>query len=218
MAKLDIDHTSRDCEIGQWKEITSYLGRYYGQNGDELGEIPISIAPITYFEKCELCKGTGEIMIVEDLENDYEDDCTACGGNGKCESSAWVVAETPEENTTIHEFYDYEEEAQNAAEEMAEELDETPDLDEIIQKIEDTNYFDDPDIIPFVIKSLTEHTQGHLLITPDIHQPVNVRWTTNGYLDCDHISISTVDFKNKFEAAEALLKAVKNKDEDENDY
>jgi len=202
MAKLDLDID--DCEIGEWKEITSYLGRYYGQNGDELGEIPISIAPITYFKKCELCKG------------DYEDDCTACGGNGKCESSAWVVAETSEENTNIHEFYDYEEEAQNAAEELAEELDETPDLDEIIQNIADTDYFDDPDIIPFVLKSLTEHTQGHLLITPDIHQPVNVRWTTNGYLDCDHISISA-DFENKFEAAEALLKAVKNKDEDEDE-
>jgi len=160
--------------LGKWQDVESYLGRYYGSNGNELGKIPISIAP----------QMEGDTVV------------------------SWVVAETPDEATIFHGSYNTKKEARIAAKELAEELDETPDLEELIEEIKETNYFEDPDIIPFVVKAMTEYSQGYLLITPSIHHPVGVAWTTNGYLQCDYLGLSAT-FDTEEQAAETLLSAIR---------
>lgn len=119
----------------------------------------------------------------------------------------WIVAETPDECTEIHGTYASRDEAETAAEELAEELDETPDLDDVVAQIAATGYFSDPEIVPSVIAEMTGQSQGYLLLTPDISEPVGARWTTSGYLQCDHIR-APATFSSDAQAAEWLLRAV----------
>lgn len=165
--------------IGTWEPVDSYLHRGYGRDGDELGEVPVSVARYT-----------------------TEDD-----------ESGWIVAETPDEATEYHGRYATREEAVAAAEALAEELDETPDLAEIVADIQATGYFDDPDIVPAIVAAATQYSQGYLLVTPDIHQPVGTRWTTSGYLECDHITLDAT-YGTKEQAAEALLRAIQAGDDE----
>jgi hypothetical protein len=160
---------------GDWESVGSYAGRYYGPGGNDLGDIPISIAPFY------------------DAESDAE--------------SGWIVAETPDECTEIHGTYADRDAAEAAAKELAAELDETPDLDDVVEQIAATGYFDSPEIIPAVVAGMTSYSQGYLLITPDISEPVGTRWTTNGYLQCDHIR-APATFSSDAQAAEWLLRAV----------
>jgi hypothetical protein len=187
--------------IGDWEVVDSYLRRCYGRDGDELGEVPVSVAPYTVDQDCEACGGQG-------CKNDADETCCdECAGEGTIEASGWIVAETPDEATEYHGRYATREEAVDAAEELAEELDETPDQDGIIAEIRETGYFDDPDIIQLVVDAATQYSQGYLLITPDIHQPVGTRWTTNGYLECAHITLDAT-YGTHAQAAEALLRAI----------
>ena len=172
--KLNINPRDRLYDVQDFNYVTSYMGRYYGADGDELGEIPISVAAV----------------------ESSDSDAALVG---------WLVAETPDETTEYHGVYATEEEAIEAATELAAELDETPVLDEIIAAIVETGYFRDADIVPHVVAAATNYSQGYLLITPGVRQPVGTRWTTNGYLQCDHVQLSA-DYDSKEQAAEALLK------------
>jgi hypothetical protein len=170
-----VQYDSQLHNRGDWKSVASYAGRYYGPEGDDLGDIPISIA--TFY----------------DAETDAE--------------LGWIVAETPVECTEIHGTYADRDEAETAAGELAEELDETPDLDDVVEQIAATGYFDSPEIIPAVVAGMTSYSQGYLLITPDISEPVGTRWTTNGYLQCDHIQ-APATFSSEPQASAWLLRAV----------
>jgi hypothetical protein len=86
-------------------------------------------------------------------------------------------------------------------------LDETPDLDSIIEAIRDSKYFDNPDTIREVIGAAISHSQGKLLVTP-----FGYVWTTNGYLQCDHIQLDAA-FGTQEQAAEALLQAIDAREE-----
>jgi hypothetical protein len=78
---------------------------------------------------------------------------------------------------------------------------------ELISEIEEAGYFEDPEIIPEIVQALTKHSQGYLLITPNICSPVGTRWTTNGYLQCDHIRVRAT-YATETMAAQALLDAI----------
>lgn len=165
-----------------WSTEATYLGRCYGSSGNELGSIPVSIASVV-------------------LDDDDDDGKHVIG---------WVVAETPDEATVLHSIWGSEEEAREAAEDLAAELDETPETQEtqeIIEEIKATSYFDDPAIIDHVVSAATGYSQGYILVTPDIAQPVGTRWTTNGYLQCDYIELAAT-YGTEAEAAEALLHAI----------
>lgn len=189
-------------DIGDWEPIDTCLKRCFGRDGDELGEVPVSVAPYTVDQPCTACDGRGY-----DLDDD-ETCCDECGGEGTIEASGWIVAETPDEATEYHGRYATREEAVAAAEALAEELDETPDLAEIVADIQATGYFDDPDIVPAIVAAATQYSQGYLLLTPDVHQPIGTRWTTNGYLQCDRYITLDATYGTQEQAAEALLRAI----------
>jgi hypothetical protein len=93
-------------------------------------------------------------------------------------------------------------------EEYAELNDEEPDTGSIVTEIEETGFFEDNDIIPHVIKAATKHSQGYLLVTPDIGQPIGTMWTTNGYLQRDDYITLDATFSKESYAADALLRAI----------
>ena len=141
--------------------------------------------------------------------------CAATLANEDDSDEYYVVAETPDECTNFHGVYTTREEAEEAANDLCVEQDETPDLDDVMAEIKETGYFTDPDIIPLVVKAATQYSQGYLLVTPDISQPVGTAWTTNGYLQCDYIALDAT-YSTEEEAAEALLNAIQGQeDEDE---
>lgn len=119
----------------------------------------------------------------------------------------YVVAETPDECEIFHGVYTKKEEAEEAAKALSVDEDETPDLEGLLTEIKETGYFSDPDMIPRVVKAATQHSQGYLLVTPGISQPVGQRWTTNGYLQCDYIALEAT-YSTEEEAADALLRAI----------
>jgi hypothetical protein len=127
----------------------------------------------------------------------------------------WVVGSYDEAVTNDEGVYATREDAIERANEVIETQDETPDVADVIVEIEGTGYFSDPAIIPSVIKAATEYSQGYLLVTPDIHQPVGIAWTTNGYLqDCDYIALDAT-YGSEEEAAEALLSAIRDYQSDD---
>ncbi|HKJ61160.1 MAG TPA: hypothetical protein VKA94_04085 [Hyphomicrobiales bacterium] len=119
----------------------------------------------------------------------------------------WWRLHEPESGERSDEMWDDETEAREALESWCEDRDETPDADDIEAQIRETGYFNTPAIIPLVISEMTNHSQGYLLLTPDMRQPVGTRWTTNGYLQCDHISVDATH-NNRAVAADSLLRAI----------
>ncbi len=89
-----------------------------------------------------------------------------------------------------------------------------PDLDDVMAEIKETGYFTYPDIIPLVVKAATQYSQGYLLVTPDISQPVGTAWTINGYLQCDYIALDAT-YSTEEEAAEALLNAIQGQEDED---
>lgn len=170
-----IEYNRNHHHLGDWDSVATYTGRYYGPEGNDLGTIPISVAPVL---------------------DPYTYD-----------TIGWVVAETPEEDTIFHGTYQYEAEAIEAAKELAEELDETLDLQSVIDVIKESEYFDNPDVVPDVVAAMSGYSQGYLLVTSDIGFPVGTRWTTNGYLQCTHLRLPAT-FETEEQAAEYLLRAI----------
>ena len=128
---------------------------------------------------------------------------SAAGDEG---SICWSLYE-PEAGERSADMWDDETEAREALAAWCLDRDETPDGDDIETRIRETGYFADPDIIPYVITEMTKHSQGYLLLTPDIQQPVGTRWTTNGYLQCEHICVDATH-DNRAVAADSLLRAI----------
>lgn len=98
-----------------------------------------------------------------------------------------------------------------AAEEYAQDSDETPDVDEQISAIIETGYFGadvDADDIREICEALCGHSQGVLLLPSGEvpARPLGRLWTTNGYLQCDHIQVAATHSSVELAAA-ALLAA-----------
>lgn len=170
------------------EQITTYTACVYGKNGDEPGAVEINL---------------------ECAEVDLDDDSTVTlyrwieqDDGGIQETGEW----TNDKSTAIE-----------GGEEYASDNDETPDLDSLISEIEETGFFKDNDIIPAVIKSATQHSQGYLLVTPDISEPIGTMWTTNGYLQRDDYISLDATYPSEAYAADALLRAINDYQSGDND-
>lgn len=158
----------------------------------------------TYIACCYGRDGDEPGDVVVQLESAEDDD-----------GVTWWRLFEPEACQSSDKMWDDETEARDALADWCEDRDETPDAEDIEAQIRETGYFNDPDIIPLVIAEMTQHSQGYLLLTPDIGQPVGTRWTTNGYLQCDYISVDATH-NNPAVAADSLLRAIQSAQENEN--
>lgn len=91
-----------------------------------------------------------------------------------------------------------EAEARADAEEHASDSDETPDIDDQIEAILDTGYFgDDATVhdIRRICDALCGHARGVLLLPRGVvpSAPLGRLWTTNGYLECEHIQVDATN-------------------------
>jgi hypothetical protein len=98
-----------------------------------------------------------------------------------------------------------------AGEEHASDSDETPDLDGQIEQILATGYFGDSadaDDIRSICEALCGHSQGVILLPRGEMpaQPIGRLWTTNGYLQCEHVQMSATHGTVEL-AASSLLAA-----------
>ena len=109
-----------------------------------------------------------------------------------------------------------QDEAVAAGEEYAEENDEEPDADDLIQQIVETGYFGDADAddIKAICKEATGRSQGYLLLPAGefCGHPIGRLWTTNGYLQCEKYVTLDVTHPSVAYAADALLRAVTSAD------
>ena len=124
-------------------------------------------------------------------------------GLGLDDADHWVVWEDGGAGAVVVSEHDSEQAASDAAEEYVEDQDEA-DLDGLIEAIKSTGYFADSDIVGDVVDAATKYAQGHLLITPDISHPVDARYATTGWLECDHITLPATYSRPEL-AAQALL-------------
>jgi hypothetical protein len=79
------------------------------------------------------------------------------------------------------------------AAEVAANKDETPDLDETIAAIVETGFFrTDADDVRAVCEVAVSYSEGYLLLIPGniLPSPAGIAWTTNGYLQCDHVQLA----------------------------
>jgi hypothetical protein len=96
----------------------------------------------------------------------------------------------------------------------AEEQDETPDLDVLIDGILTTGYFGplcDAGDVRRACQAATEYSQGYLMLAPGEppRDPIGVAWTTNGYLQVPHhIQLAATHSRIEY-AADALLRAIR---------
>lgn len=102
-------------------------------------------------------------------------------------------------------------EAVEAGEEYAALNDEEPDANSLIRAIVETGYFGDAtaDEIRAICRAATEHSQGYLLLPAGkfCGHPVDRLWTTNGYLQCDYVTLDATHSSIAY-AADALLRRV----------
>lgn len=108
------------------------------------------------------------------------------------------------------------EEAVSAGEDYASENDEEPDTDDLIEAIVETGYFGgaDADDIRAVCEAATQHSQGYLLLPKGefVGHPIGRMWTTNGYLQCEYVTLDATHPSVAY-AADALLRAVSGGDD-----
>jgi len=99
-------------------------------------------------------------------------------------------------------------EAVAAGEEYAEDHDEEPDAGDLIEQIVETGYFGSADAedIRAICDEATKHSQGYLLLPAGefVGRPM---WTTNGYLQCEYVTLDATHHSIAH-AADALLRAV----------
>lgn len=104
--------------------------------------------------------------------------------------------------------------------EYAEANDEGLDTDELLDQIVATGYFGDADAddIRAICEEATQHSQGYLLLPKGepVGHPVSRMWTTNGYLDGDHLQLSATHSDISYAAA-SLLRQVTAGTEDDSD-
>lgn len=136
-------------------------------------------------------------------------------GIGQNDDGRWVVWEDGGAGAQTVSDHDSADEAKQAAEEYIIDCDETEGLlDDLVKRIQDTGYFDDPAIVPSVIEALCGYSHGILLITPDIREPVGLRWASAGWFECDHISLPAT-YPTKEQAAESLLETIENPEDED---
>jgi hypothetical protein len=174
------DFDSIDWSRADWSRvdaIAAFTACVYGHDGDEPGEVRVV------------------------LESATEGDITAY---------RWAEQDDGGTRETGDPTKDRDE-AVAGGEEYASENDEEPDADDLIQQIVDTGYFGsaDADDICAVCQAATEHSQGYLLLPKGefVGHPIGRMWTTNGYLQCEYVSLDAT-YPSVAYAADALLRAV----------
>ncbi len=101
-------------------------------------------------------------------------------------------------------------EAIRQGEELARLIDETPDIDECVQRVVASGYFGSAaaDDIREICEHAADHSCGCILL-PRGYVPRPMIWTTDGYLQCDHIVLEAAD--SVALAAHSLAMAVESK-------
>lgn len=103
-----------------------------------------------------------------------------------------------------------------AAEAHAEEIEEFPNVDSIVDEIVETGYFGSAtaDEIKALCESACLHSQGfYLLRRGELPHPLGSAWTTNGYLQCEYITLDATH-DDVSAAADTLLRAIRNPEGD----
>lgn len=99
--------------------------------------------------------------------------------------------------------------------EMAAQSNDEPDYDSLVEQIIETGAFGDADAddIMAICTAATRHSQGHLLLPlgEPVAQPIGRMWTTNGYLECDHIALDAT-YPRPSHAAAGLLQAIQSRE------
>lgn len=157
------------------EHVTTYVICAFGKNWDELGEVDMYVQP--------------GIVTLEDNEK----------------VTIWRAIDAGRE---LEWWFATREEAVTCAEEVAVDEDASPDMEEIIAAIIETGYFGDADSddIRDICHEATRHSQGYLLLPRGsfVGHPIGRMWTTNGYLQCDHISLDATHGRIDLAAAELL--------------
>jgi hypothetical protein len=130
---------------------------------------------------------------------------------GSTPNGVWYFREGGEEHKEVHGPFASREDAEQEALDFAEENDETPDEDELVEEILETGYFGedaDEEDIKAILKSATAHSQGYLMLPPGmVPCPVGTAWTTSGYLEGEYIQLNA-GYDSQALAAAALLKEI----------
>lgn len=174
---LDLDAMFASSHWRFVDNIATYTACVYGANGDQPGEVEIV------------------------LQSAEEDDVTAYRWAERDDGGTHETGEiTLDRDAAIA-----------AGEEYASENDEEPDPEELIRQIVETGYFGDADAgdIRAICLEATRHSQGYLLLPAGefVGHPIGRMWTTNGYLQCDHVRLGAT-YPSVAMAADALLRAV----------
>lgn len=110
------------------------------------------------------------------------------------------------------------EEAVEEGRQFAQENDNEPDIDLLIQEVIETGYFGSAgaENIRAICQAATEYSQGYLILpkgTP-VAQPIGRMWTTSGYLHCEDYVALNATHKRVSYAAYTLLQLIKAEEEE----
>lgn len=177
---MDFAAMGDDADWSVEDVITAFTACVYGSDGDQPGQVEVVLETATVGEEYGV-----EVKIYRWRERD--------------EAGSYESGDATQDR----------EEAVRDGEAHAESEDSEPDLGELLSEIEETGYFEDNDIIPHVLDAATGHSQGYLLLPPDIGQPVGTMWTTNGHLQRDDYITLDATHSQKSYAAAALLAAIR---------
>lgn len=174
------DFDTIDWGNARWRlvdEIATFISCVYGPHGDEPDEVEVVL------QSAEVDGVTAYRWC----------ECDQAGEHSHGEP-------TPDKDEAIAD-----------GEEYAAANDDTPDVDDLIRQIAESGCFGDADHddIRAVCKEATKHSQGYLLLPVGefVGHPIGRMWTTNGYLQCDHVALPAT-FSRISLAADALLRAV----------
>jgi hypothetical protein len=175
---LDLNSVFSRSDWERVEGIATYTSCVFGANGDEPGDVEISLESATEYG----------ITAYRWAEHD----------DGGTHNTGTITLDRDE--------------AVTGGEEYAEENDETPDVEELLDKIVETGYFGtaDADDIRVICEEATTHSQGYLLLPKGefCGHPVGRLWTTNGYLQCEEYITLNATYSNISYAADALLRQV----------
>lgn len=176
---LDLDAVFEGAEWDRVEHIATYVSCCYGAEGDEPGEVQVSLERATAYG----------IVGWRWREHDAGEDL----------ESGPVTLDRAE--------------AVEAGEDYAEESDETPGLDSLIDEIIETGYLAaSREEIRAICAAASSHSQGYLLLPRgELPHPIDVAWTTSGYLDLPEdqwITLAATHDREEI-AADALLRAIR---------
>lgn len=180
---LDLDAVYDMADWRQVDSIATYTECVYGANGDEPGEVQIVLESATKYG----------IVAYRWAQKD----------DGGTYDRGPITLDRDE--------------AVESGEEYASDHDDAPDADDLIRRVVESGYFGcaDADEIKAICEEATKYSQGYLLLPAGefCGYPIGRLWTTNGYLQCDHVTLDASHASLAY-AADALLRAVATEDEE----